>query len=410
MGIKVDIQKKLGAFRLDISFASDAKRIGILGPSGCGKSMTLKSIAGIEQPDKGYIEISVPGMDLSCGAERHTSGTSGRVLYDSANKINLKPQQRNVGYMFQNYALFPTMSVVQNIAAGLKLPPKERDKRVREMVDRFHLQGLEKHLPGELSGGQQQRVALARIMAYRPDLILLDEPFSALDQHLKERLQHEMLAMLEDYQGQVIMVSHSRDEIYRFSEELLIMESGSMLARGETLQLFDDPGSVAVASMTGCKNFSAAQRLDSHTLHLTDWGVDLHLQREIPEGINAIGYRAHFFRPVWGAPQENCIPFRLSGFDELPFERRYYIIPNEDDAKAGQADALICWFVQDSERRELDRKPAPDWLQLQEEAVLLLREEADGAAHIAEAGRTGPGTPGAGPAPGQAQVPTPTLW
>lgn len=362
MGIAVDIRKKLGDFNLDISFSSDARRIGILGPSGCGKSMTLKCIAGIEQPDEGNVAISLLGEAPS----------AQRVLYSSAQKVNLKPQRRNVGYMFQNYALFPTMNVVQNIAAGLKLSGEERDARVSEMIERFHLQGLEKHLPGELSGGQQQRVALARIMAYKPDLIMLDEPFSALDQHLKERLQHEMISMLEDYHGQVIMVSHSRDEIYRFSEELLVMENGSLLARGETQQIFDDPQTRKVASMTGCKNFSAAEPLDKHTLRLTDWGIDLKLEREIPSSTTCIGYRAHFFEPVWGERRENCLPFRLSGMDDLPFERRYYLKPEEGDR---QGTELICWFVQDNERKALDDKPTPDYLQLKEEAIMLLHDE-----------------------------------
>ncbi len=376
MGISVDIQKKLGDFQLDISFESDARRIGILGPSGCGKSMSLKCIAGIERPDKGRIVLS-------------PDAKAGRILFDSAARTNLKPQKRRVGYMFQNYALFPTMTVAQNIAAGLKLPGGEREERVREMIGRFRLQGLEKHLPGELSGGQQQRVALARIMAYQPDLILLDEPFSALDQHLKERLQHELIAMLEDYRGQVILVSHSRDEIYRFSEDLLILEQGRILASGPTRRLFDHPHTAAVARMTGCKNFSAARRLDPHTLRLTDWGIDLVLKREIPEDIMAIGYRAHFFKPVWGERRENCIPFLPAGADELPFERRYYIRPEglaADEVPEGSAEAadqaaasaeqaeLICWFVQDRDRQELDQKGEPDWLQLKEEAVLLLRE------------------------------------
>ena len=177
------------------------------------------------------------------------------------------------------------------------------------------------------------------------------------------------------------------------------MEGGSLLAGGETQQLFDDPGTITVARMTGCKNFSAAQRLDSHTLRLLDWGTDLHLAREIPEDTAAMGYRAHFFEPVWGERQENCIPFHLSGMDELPFERRYYIIPagrdcgndqgrsargeilarSEDVRAKGPVPAappgeeLICWFVQDNERRALDEKPAPDWLRLQENAVMLLR-------------------------------------
>ncbi|MBQ3321531.1 MAG: ATP-binding cassette domain-containing protein [Firmicutes bacterium] len=355
MSITVDIRKKLGDFSLEISFETDSKRIGILGPSGCGKSMTLKSIAGIEKPDGGHISID------------------DRVLFDQNQKINLKPQKRNVGYMFQNYALFPTMTVVQNIGSGLGLTEEGRNDRVSEMINRFHLNGLEKHYPGELSGGQQQRVALARIMAYRPDIILLDEPFSALDEHLKERLQHEMMAMLDDYEGQVILVSHSRDEIYRFSDELLIMEDGHVLARGKTADLFDDPGTVSVARMTGCKNFSKAKRLDAHRLRLTEWGIDLELEREIPEGTNAIGYRAHAFEPVWGERQRNCLAFNASGIDELPFERRYYIFPEETDGKV-KATELICWFIQDSDRAQMDKKPDPDYLMLREDAIMLLHK------------------------------------
>jgi len=347
MSISVDINKRLGDFSLEISFETDAKRIGILGPSGCGKSMTLKSIAGIEKPDSGHIRID------------------NRVLFDQGQKINLKPQKRRVGYMFQNYALFPTMNVVQNIGAGLGVADEDKSARISDMIERFHLQGLEKHLPGQLSGGQQQRVALARIMAYRPDIILLDEPFSALDEHLKERLQHEMISMLEDYEGQVILVSHNRDEIYRFSEELLIMDDGHVMARGQTERLFGDPGSVAVARMTGCKNFSDAERLDDHRIRLKEWDVTLELEREIPEDIDAIGYRAHAFEPVWGERQKNCLPFRLSGVDELPFERRYYLLPEEGE--------LICWFIQDNERAQMEGKPHPDYLKLREESVMLLR-------------------------------------
>ena len=371
MGFLVDIQKKLGDFQLDITFSSNARRIGILGPSGCGKSMTLKCIAGIEQPDRGRIVIGTSD-----------DRSANHLLFDSAKKVNLKPQKRNLGYMFQNYALFPTMTVEQNIAAGLKVTGRGgkgagRRDRVREMIERFHLQGLENHLPGELSGGQQQRVALARIMAYQPDLILLDEPFSALDQHLKERLQHELMTMLEDYKGQVIMVSHSRDELYRFAEELVILEQGSVLASGKTQVLFDHPHTAAVARMTGCKNITAARRLGAHTLQLPDWDARLHLQREIPEDITAIGYRAHFFEPVWGERRENCIPFDLSGMDELPFERRYYIRPQGEANEVKMADEgsaeLICWFVQDAQRQLLDERPAPDWLQLREDAIMLLR-------------------------------------
>lgn len=355
MSLTVDITKKLGTFSLHTSFESDAKRIGILGPSGCGKSLTLKSIAGIERPDAGRIAVD------------------GRVLFDRAAKTDLKPQKRNVGYMFQNYALFPSMSVVQNIGAGLRMPAAEKDARVGEMIQRFRLEGLESHYPGQLSGGQQQRVALARIMAYKPDLILLDEPFSALDQHLRERLQHELMELLSDYSGQVIMVSHSRDEIYRFAEELLVMDDGHILAQGETKTLFRDPGTRAVAQMTGCKNICPAERLDAHTLRLTHWGIDLHLAQEISADVTAIGYRAHHFEPVWkkdlaaegagGGEAANCLPCRVESVDELPFERRYYLAP-----------ASVCWFVQEEQRKTLDAKGLPDYLRLKEEAVLLLHD------------------------------------
>ena len=169
MQLILDFEKKLEDFHLHVHYEGQASRIGILGASGCGKSMTLRSIAGIETPDRGLISLS------------------GRDLFDSEKKINLRPQQRRVGYLFQNYALFPTMTVEQNIMAGVRGSKEERQKRAQEMVHAFQLEGLEKRRPAELSGGQQQRVALARIMAYHPEALLLDEPFSAMDYFLKEK-------------------------------------------------------------------------------------------------------------------------------------------------------------------------------------------------------------------------------
>ena len=147
MPVRVKIRKKLDSFLLDMEFQSESRRIGILGASGCGKSMTLKCIAGIETPDEGRIEAG------------------GRLLFDKEEKVNLRPQKRNVGYLFQNYALFPTMTVEKNIAAGLKGTRREKEARVREMMRKFQLKGQGKRLPGQLSGGQQQRDALESIMA-----------------------------------------------------------------------------------------------------------------------------------------------------------------------------------------------------------------------------------------------------
>lgn len=365
MSIKVQIQRKLDSFLLDISFQSECRRIGILGASGCGKSMTLKSIAGIETPDQGHIEAE------------------GRTLFDRAYRINLKPQKRNVGYLFQNYALFPTMTVEKNIAAGLKGSRQENEVRVREMVKKFQLQGLEKRLPGQLSGGQQQRVALARIMAYEPDVILLDEPFSALDMYLKDRLQQELMDMLADYRGTVIMVSHNRDELYRFSEELLIIDQGHIAAAGETKELFRNPVSREAARLTGCKNFSRARRLDAHTVEAEDWGIILHTKGEIPEDVQWLGYRAHDFVPVWGERGENMLRFDLESSALLPFERNYYLRPENSagyiesgaaaDTDHHQEAQNICWFVQREKIEELDAKGFPNYLLFKEDRILFLK-------------------------------------
>ena len=358
MAVTVEIRRKLDNFLLDINFHSDARRLGILGASGCGKSMTLKSIAGIELPDEGHIEVE------------------GRIFFDKEKKINLKPQIRNVGYLFQNYALFPTMTVEKNIAAGLKGSKREKEARVREMVEKFRLQGLEKRLPGQLSGGQQQRVALARIMAYGPEMILLDEPFSALDMYLKDQLQRELAEMLADYEGTVIMVSHNRDEVYRFSEELLVIDQGKIAVAGETKEIFHNPVSREAARLTGCKNFSKARRIDAHTVEAEDWGVTLTTQQEIPEYTEYIGYRAHDFIPVWnvertgkdkpdngdGSPRD-MLPFDLESSAELPFEQNYYI----------KAKVTVCWFVQRERVQELEEKGMPDYLAFDEKKILFLR-------------------------------------
>lgn len=352
MGLTVNIKRKLGEFKLDIHFQSESKRIGILGASGCGKSMTLKSIAGIETPDEGKIEIG------------------DTVLFDSEKKTNLKPQKRNVGYLFQNYALFPTMTVAKNIAAGLKGNKEEKQKRVQEMIEKFQLHGLENRLPGQLSGGQQQRVALARIMAYEPDVIMLDEPFSALDVFLKDRLQQELKEMLDDYKGIVIMVSHSRDEIYRFSDELLIMDKGSVVTCGQTKEIFAEPVYREAARLTGCKNFSDMVRVDAHTAKLTDWGFTIHTEQEIPESATCMGYRAHDFVPIWGERKENCLKVNVGSMAELPFEDNYYLRP-EGEAKENVPE--ICWFVQRENGAILREKGLPDYLELKEESMMFLK-------------------------------------
>ncbi len=277
--------------------------LGILGASGCGKSMTLKCIAGILRPDEGKIILN------------------GRTLFDSEKKIDLKPQKRRVGYLFQDFALFPNMTVAENVGAGLILPKKEKQEQVCRMIEKFHLTGLEKKYPSQLSGGQKQRTALARIMAYRPDVLLLDEPFSALDAYLKEQLLLELLELLQDYSGDVILVTHSRDEVYKICPELMVVKEGLQVERGRTEALFRNPAYLETARMTGCKNLLKAEKKGPHELELTGLGLRLMTEQPVPEDVQYAGIRAHYFY-VPEEPEKEVNLFRPLDFQETeaPFE------------------------------------------------------------------------------------------
>lgn len=349
MAIDIEIKKKLGDFSIELRLASDSGRIGILGASGCGKSMALKMIAGIETPTEGRIRVG------------------DRVLFDSERRIDIRTQERNVGYLFQNYALFPTMTVEQNIAAGLKGTNLSKRERVGEMVERFGLAGLEKRLPRELSGGQQQRTALARIMAYEPEVILLDEPYAALDRFLRDRLQQELLDMLKEYGGTAVMVSHDRDEIYRFSDDLLVMERGKAAVFGKSKAIFEDPGQKEAARLTGCRNISKAKILDKEHLAAIDFGIVLKADRRIPENLAYMGIQAHELVPVRGERQENCLKVQVKSVAELPFEKQFYLSPEQG------RNGTVCWSVPKDKWAELAEKGMPDYLRFPKERILFLR-------------------------------------
>lgn len=351
MAIEVRIHREFDDFKLDVQFQSESRRIGILGASGCGKSLTLKSIAGIERPETGKIE------------------SAGKVFFDSAKKIWMPPQERNVGYLFQNYALFPTMTVEKNIGIALRCGKKEKEKKVRDMIDRFSLQGLEKKLPGQLSGGQQQRTALARIMIYEPDMILLDEPFSALDSYLKEQTQRECLELLQDYPGTVILVSHSRDEIYRFSEEVLVMDGGKTVIKKTVKELFEHPQKVAAAKLTGCKNIEEIVWKDGKHLYVPGWDM------VIPAGMGnvgdaqAIGIRAHEFTTErTESDGELVFPVYKPEVKEDLFEYHVQFFTSE------RAKTPVVWKVS-KKLWDVGEKGVPKWLHLKREHILFLERE-----------------------------------
>ena len=213
------------------------------------------------------------------------------------------------------------MTVAENVGAGLILPKKEKQEQVCRMIDKFHLTGLEKKYPSQLSGGQKQRTALARIMAYRPDVLLLDEPFSALDAYLKEQLLLELLELLQDYSGDVILVTHSRDEAYKICPELMVVKEGRQVERGRTEALFRNPAYLETARMTGCKNLLKAEKKGPHELELTGLGLRLMTEQPVPEDVQYAGIRAHYFY-VPEEPEKEVNLFRPLDFQETeaPFE------------------------------------------------------------------------------------------
>lgn len=281
MSLKVNIQKKLGNFQLNVSFETGNGTLGLLGTSGCGKSLTLRCIAGLETPDTGTIELD------------------GISLFDSEKNINLPPQKRHVGYLFQNYALFPNMTVQQNILCGLK-HEKNKEKRQQiysAIVQTLQLSELENQKPDQLSGGQAQRTALARIMVNQPKLLLLDEPFSALDTHLREKLQIELKDFLATVGIDTILVTHSRDEAYHMCKNIAVIDRGCIITQKSTQAIFSDPGSAAAASITGCKNIVSASKVGNYEIEVSDWGIRLQTNTPVKNTLTAVGIRAHCFSP-----------------------------------------------------------------------------------------------------------------
>ena len=350
MALEVDIRKKFSGFTLDVSFRSEGGCMGILGASGCGKSMTLKCIAGIEKPDEGRIVLD------------------GKVLFDSEKRIDLKPQRRNVGYLFQNYALFPNMTVEENIGIGMKEKKEQKKMLAAKQIERFQLQGLEKRYPFELSGGQQQRVALARILSCSPDIIMLDEPFSALDGYLKDTLQLEMQEVLAGYGKDVLFVSHSRDEIFKFCSRMCLISGGSSMLVGDTREIFSRPGTLEAARLTGCKNFSAVEKLSDYELYASDWNFRMKTAERIGDDIRYVAVRGHWLIPSWEKGQENTMAIEEAGYTETPFEKQYLFVNRE-----GENNRRIWWMVNKKDFIDGDLGGLPPYMIFPKEHIMLLR-------------------------------------
>lgn len=371
MSFSVSIKKRLPGFLLETELEHNDGILGILGASGCGKSMTLQCIAGIMKPDSGRIVINE------------------RVVFDSEQKIDLPPQERKVGYLFQNYALFPTMTVLGNIMAGMKGTKKEKKTRAYALAAQFRLKGLELRYPSELSGGQQQRCALARMLAAEPELLLLDEPFSAMDAYLKDALEEEMLELLAQIGREAVIVSHSRDEIYKFSSRLLVMVDGRGREAGETKKIFDHPAYMESARLTGCKNITPVKRTGENSFYALNWGISVHTDQKIDDSVRFAGIRAHYLRPADG-PGVNRIPFRPMRCTQGPFELQF-LLENPDRAAAlvteekgiyrektesepeTKYDGLLWWKIGADTYEKGYKEQPPAYLELPSERILLLK-------------------------------------
>ena len=303
MSLYIDIEKTFPDFKLSVQLECANEVFALLGSSGCGKSLTLKCIAGIEKPDRGRIIINE------------------QTVFDSEKGINIPPQKRQVGYLFQNYALFPNMTVWDNIFCISKKPKLERTAIVDGLIKSFQLEGVKKLYPRQISGGQQQRAALARILVSDPQILMLDEPFSALDTHLKWQMEQEIAAVLAKFPGTTIFVSHNRDEAYRISDKIAVMDQGQIQSIGSKEAIFNNPQTLAAALITGVKNVSAAQKVDDFTVRALDWGINLKTADLVPDNLKHVAVRAHHLElmPLAAVGQDNQFAGRLHNLIEEAF-------------------------------------------------------------------------------------------
>ncbi len=329
MSLFVDIEKTYGNFHLRVKLETKDGILALLGASGSGKSLTLKCIAGIETPDKGRIVLD------------------GVTLFDKEQGVNLPPRKRNVGYLFQHYALFPNMTVAQNIAAGVR--EKDPDA-VGQMLREMDLEQASHLRPHQISGGQAQRTALARILVNKPAVLLLDEPFSALDSHLRLRLRSHLQETLRHFAGPVVLVSHDREEVYGLSRQVSILDQGRTVQTGDREQVFACPETVAAARITGWENvFPVADEK-------TPWGQSL------PGFAAPYGaIRSWDLRPGQG---ENAWQFDLLHPQEMPRSVRVFLNTPEP----------LCW---ETDRPTWEQvKGSKLWLELPREAIRPLKGEA----------------------------------
>lgn len=327
--------------------------VAIIGLSGAGKSTLIRTI------------------------NRMIDVTAGKVLVDGVDVMTLKGKalrrfRRHIGMIFQSFNLVSRATVIKNVLTSmvpdmdffsvlLGIFTKKQEMAALAALDKVGILDKAYTRCDQLSGGQQQRVALARILAYRPEIILLDEPFAALDEYLKEQLHLQLVEVLRHWGNNVILVTHNRDEVYKICDKLLVMDDGGPIGMGDTTALFAAPERVQIARLTGCKNISRARKCGEYSIEALDWGLHFTTARPVGKEITAVGVRAHDFHPA-KASDVNAVAVAVVDTNDSPFERNIIF------RTAG--DSPLWWKCP----RETEDTPLPAFLAVAPESVLLLKE------------------------------------
>lgn len=363
MPLEVHVEKKLASFTLSVSFAIGDAPLSVLGASGAGKTVLLRLIAGLERPDRGRIVLK------------------GRTLFDSEAGIDIPARDRHIGMLFQSYALFPHKSVAANVAFGLQAlrTPAEREARVGRFTARTAVSALADRNVRSLSGGEQQRVALARALATEPQALLLDEPLSALDTHLRSRMQALLEETFFESPRPALLVTHNVEEAYRMSPEMLVLARGRIAAFGRKQEVFSHPASTEVALLTGCKNISRARVEPDGSVTALDWNARFRFP-DLPDAATKfVGIRAHhlaFDALQTGGPAQvtgsNVVPCWLAHVSEGPFRSTVFLRTRELERAEDEIELQA--ELTREEWHRLSAQPQPWGVRLAAERLFLMKE------------------------------------
>ncbi len=359
MALEVQIEKKLAEFTLDVAFTAGDEPLSVLGPSGAGKTMLLRCIAGLERGHRGRVALG------------------SRTLFDSSKGIQVPARERRVGMLFQHFALFPNKTVGENVGFGLAtLAADEQQRRVNVLLERTHIGGLGERYPRQISGGEQQRAALARALATDPEALLLDEPLSALDTHLRSQMEAQLQETFAAYRRPTLLVTHNIEEAYRLAERMLVLSRGQVAAFGTREEIFRRPPSLEVARLTGCKNFSRTKMVSAGAVEAVDWGCRLSVAHEIKQDVAHLGIRAHELELAetgGTAARENVLPCWLVRSSETPFRVTLYLRLRPPAATRSESPSFDLQAELTKEKwRLIGNQPMPWHVRLPRESIFLL--------------------------------------